>query len=161
MLLYAEYWKKQNTIYIPSVLQKRLKLNKYESYRSISQIDEEGNPIFKWEVQYKKAFQTPESNRNEFDKKIIKLHEKFQVTTMIFRGVFLRVNPIKNDANNRWKDNSEWNKFHLKYMAFQSLKNYRDKNLDSLSEGDKIALNNQISIDSLKLKEYSECQIQE
>ena len=79
MLLYAEYWKKKNTIYIPFILQKRLILDKYESYRSISQIDEGGNPVFSWENHYRKAFQTPESDRDEFDKKIIKLHEKFQI----------------------------------------------------------------------------------
>ena len=104
MLLYAEYWKKQNTIYIPSVLQKRLKLDKYESYRSISQIDEGGNPVFSWENQYRKAFQTPESDRDEFDKKIIKLHEKFQIAQNMYLGLYLKVIPLKNDANNSWSN---------------------------------------------------------
>ena len=75
MLLYAEYWKIQNTIYVPSVIQKRLKLEKHESYRSLSHIDQMGRPVFNWEDQYSKAFQKPESDRDEFDKKIIKLHE--------------------------------------------------------------------------------------
>ena len=104
MLLYAEYWKKQNTIYIPSVLQKRLKLKKHESYRSISHIDVTGNPVFNWENEYRKAFQKPESNRDEFDKKIIKLHEKFQVTQDVFHGQYLKVIPIKNDPNNTWSN---------------------------------------------------------
>ncbi|MGB2467410.1 MAG: cytochrome c biogenesis protein, partial [Crocinitomicaceae bacterium] len=41
---------------------------------------------------------------DEFDKKIIKLHEKFQIAHNIFIGVYLKVIPLKNNANNSWSN---------------------------------------------------------
>jgi len=142
MLLYAEYWKKQNTIYIPSVLQKRLKLNKHQSYHSLSHIDQLGNPVFNWEDKYRKAFQRPESDRDEFDKKIIKLHEKFQIAQNIYLGVYLKVIPLKNDPNNSWSNPMDINlvngkdstisRLTLEYLGslynVSTNKNYKDCN---------------------------------
>ena len=102
MLLYAEYWKKQNTIYVPRAVRERLKLEKLESFRSLSKVNVDNIRRFKWESQYAKAFQKPESNRDEFDKKIIKLHEKFQVAEKIFVGEYLKIIPLKNDPKNTW-----------------------------------------------------------
>lgn len=102
MLLYAEYWKKQKTIYVPKAVRKRLKLKSLESFRSISHIDSLSNTVFNWDKEYATAFQRPESNRNEFDKKIIKLHEKFQIAEKMFIGGYLNIIPLKKDPNNTW-----------------------------------------------------------
>ena len=153
MFLYAEYWKKQNTIYIPSVLQKRLNLKKHQSYRSISHIDSNGNLVFNWKNQYEKAHQTPESDRNEFDKKIIKLLDRFQVTTEIFSGDFLRVNPIKNNPNNNWIDNNLAKSFREKKTKFYKERESRNKNIRNLSIEEKKSRDNQLTRDSLRINE--------
>jgi cytochrome c-type biogenesis protein CcsB len=57
---------------------------------------------FKWMAQYQAAHQKLESKRNEFDKKLIKLNEKYEVANNIFMWQFMRVIPAKNDPNNTW-----------------------------------------------------------
>ena len=60
------------------------------------------NGEFKWMAAYKEAHQKLESRRNEFDKKLIKLNEKYEVANNIFMWQYMRVIPLKNDPNNTW-----------------------------------------------------------
>lgn len=96
--MYPSHWVSQPIIYIPRSLQEPLKLKATESIMSLSSQDSE----FKWMSQYKIAHQKLESKRNEFDKKLIKLNEMYEVANNIFMWQFMRVIPGKNDANNTW-----------------------------------------------------------
>ena len=96
--MYPSYWVSQPIIQVPRSLREALKLKEFESIMSLTSKDSE----FKWMAQYKTAHQKLESKRNEFDKKLIKLNEKYEVANNIFMWQFMRVIPGKNDPNNTW-----------------------------------------------------------
>ncbi len=98
MHMYPAFWMKQKIIYVARALQKRLNLEKHVAYDDI--VDDQGK--FKWEKDYAKSFQKLESKRDEFDKKIIKFHERFQVTYGIISWDYMKLIPISNDDNNSW-----------------------------------------------------------
>jgi cytochrome c-type biogenesis protein CcsB len=96
--MYPSYWVSQPIIQVPRSLREVLKLKEFESIMSLTSKDSE----FKWMAEYKTAHQKLESKRNEFDKKLIKLNEKYEVANNIFMWQFMRVIPGKNDPNNTW-----------------------------------------------------------
>ena len=98
MHMYPAFWMKQKIIYVATALQSRLGLDKHVAYEDI--IDAQGK--FKWEKDYAKSFQKLESKRDEFDKRIIKFHERFQVTFGIISWDYMKLIPISNDNNNTW-----------------------------------------------------------
>ena len=98
MHMYPPHWINEKIISVPSVLREPLKLDKFASYEGL--IDQAGN--FKWMDKYNAAHQKMESKRSEFDKKIIKLVERFQVVGSIFQWTYMKIIPLKNDTNNAW-----------------------------------------------------------
>ncbi|MCF8329236.1 MAG: cytochrome c biogenesis protein CcsA [Crocinitomicaceae bacterium] len=98
MHMYPEFWAHEPIIAVPAVLQERLKLKKFVPVIEISA--KSGN--FKWQDLYQKAFQKSESKRDEFEKKLIKLNEKFEVVNSILGWQYMRIIPKKKDANNTW-----------------------------------------------------------
>ncbi|MFM7644403.1 MAG: cytochrome c biogenesis protein CcsA [Sphingomonadales bacterium] len=96
--MYPSYWVNKPFIQIPRNLREPLKLKEFESMMSLTSKNSE----FKWLAQYKTAHQKLESQRNEFDKKLIKLNEKYEVANNIFMWQFMRVIPAKNDPNHTW-----------------------------------------------------------
>jgi cytochrome c-type biogenesis protein CcsB len=98
MHMYPTYWMKQKTIYAATALQKRLGIEKHVAYNDA--LDSIG--VFKWEKEYAKSFQKLESKRDEFDKRLIKFHDRFQVVYKIFSWEYMKLIPIRNDKNNTW-----------------------------------------------------------
>ena len=98
MHMYPPHWIKEKVISVPSVLREPLKLKKNVSYEEL--MDNQGN--FKWIDKYNEAHQKMESKRSEFDKKIIKLVERFQVVGSIFQWTYMKIIPLKKDPNNAW-----------------------------------------------------------
>lgn len=96
--MYPSYWVNQAIIQIPRNLREPLHLKEYESMMSLTSKKSE----FKWADAYNAAHQKLESRRDEFDKKLIKLNEKYEVLNNIFMWQFMRVIPSKNDPNNSW-----------------------------------------------------------
>ena len=96
--MYPSYWVNKPFIQIPRNLREPLHLKEFESMMSLTSKNSE----FKWLAQYKTAHQKLESQRNEFDKKLIKLNEKYEVANNIFMWQFMRVIPAKNDPNHTW-----------------------------------------------------------
>lgn len=99
MHMYPDYWMQQELIYVSANLRDTVgKDSKYCSY-----LDLMGDfGTYKLEDAYNEAFQKPESKRGEFDKKLIKLTERFQVLNQIFSWSFMKLVPVDNDANNTW-----------------------------------------------------------
>jgi cytochrome c-type biogenesis protein CcsB len=97
MHMYPSYWVNQPFIQVPRALRDALKLKEYANMMELT-----ANGEFKWMAAYKEAHQKLESQRNEFDKKLIKLNEKYEVANNIFMWQFMRVIPLKNDLNNTW-----------------------------------------------------------
>lgn len=98
MHMYPEYWLDQKVINVPSNLREKYKLGAYASFRELA--NEVGD--FKWMEDYRVAHQKLESRRNEFDKKLIKLVDRFQVLQSVFSWQYMRIIPVKKDPNNTW-----------------------------------------------------------
>ncbi|MFT6983233.1 MAG: cytochrome c-type biogenesis protein CcsB [Crocinitomicaceae bacterium] len=103
MHIYWDYWKSQEMIYVSRKGEIREKLNlkgKYASYDQL--VDKEGQFIY-WES-YNKSHQTSEADRNEFQKQVLLLGEKFQILQTIysFKWENLKILPIKEDKNETW-----------------------------------------------------------
>ena len=99
MHMYPDYWMDQKIISVPANLRDTLKVKgAYASFKELADINGE----FRLMRDYQKAHQTLESKRNEFDKKLIKLVERFQVVQSIFAWQYMRIIPVKNDVNNTW-----------------------------------------------------------
>jgi cytochrome c-type biogenesis protein CcsB len=99
MHLYPEYWITQPVISIPKAVRERLKLGNYASFQDLND-QEKGE--FRWMKEYNEAHQKLESKRSEFDKKIIKLVERFQVLNSVLSWQYLKIMPLKNSENNLW-----------------------------------------------------------
>ena len=103
MHMYQEHWANQKVIYVSYKSELREKLGmdgKYISYNDL--IDENDN--FKLTDDYEIAHQRKDVDRGEYDKKLIKLVERFQVIQQIFNWNYMRIIPVKNDPNNTWVD---------------------------------------------------------
>jgi cytochrome c-type biogenesis protein CcsB len=96
--MYPQYWLNQAVVQVPSAVREKLKLKDFATPLELS--NAEGD--FKWLAEYKTAHQKLESQRNEFDKKLIKLNEKFEVIQGIFTWQYMRIIPRKNDPENKW-----------------------------------------------------------
>jgi cytochrome c-type biogenesis protein CcsB len=103
MHIYWDYWKNEKMIFISRKggIREKLKLEgKYASYDQL--LDEEGEFIY-WK-EYNKSHQASEADRNEFQKKVLLLGEKFQILQTIysFKWGNLKILPIKDDKNETW-----------------------------------------------------------
>lgn len=98
MHMYPEYWLEKKVISIPSNLREKYGVGAYASFRELA--NEVGD--FKWMDDYRAAHQKLESRRNEFDKKLIKLVDRFQVLQSVFGWQYMRIVPVKEDPNNTW-----------------------------------------------------------
>lgn len=99
MHMYPPFWMEKKIISIPQVLREPLHLSNYESYTGLVDVE---TGEFKWLSNYNAAHQKLESKRSEFDKKIIKLVERFQVLSAIFSWEYMKIIPLKGDKNNTW-----------------------------------------------------------
>ena len=72
-------------------------------------------------AQYQAAHQKLESKRNEFDKKLIKLNEKYEVIKGIFYWDFLKITPISGDKLNRWVQPKRGYELSLSAQALDSI----------------------------------------
>lgn len=62
---------------------------------------------YKIERYVKEAHQKKPAERNKFDKDMIAIDERVNITYMIFINSFLKIFPDKNDKNNKWYNPSE------------------------------------------------------
>ena len=147
MHMYPNYWAEEALIAVPAVLQERLKLKKYVPVTDLAA----SNGNFKWLSIYQTAFQKSESKRDEFDKKIIKLNEKFEVINSIFAWQYMRIIPKKNDANNSW-----YIPMQMSLMKVDSLSTI--ETLKYLSFVDKASKTGQYSNATSQLKNIKEFQ---
>jgi cytochrome c-type biogenesis protein CcsB len=100
MIMYGDHWIKEPIIQIPAQLSNQLKLNK--EFICLEDIMDKSKGQFKWLNQYEEAFKKPDSRKNEFEKKLIKLAEKFEILIGIFEWRYMKIVPKSNDKENRW-----------------------------------------------------------
>lgn len=98
MHMYFDHWSNEDIIYVSSVLR-----DKFDGKSMISLVDMMGEDgAFILQSDYEKAHRKLEKKRTEYDKKLIKLEEKYEVITAIFLWRYMRIIPLKGDPNNTW-----------------------------------------------------------
>ena len=70
-------------------------------YASIDDLEDE-NGIFKWMDEYQEAYGKSDAHKNEFDKQLIKLGERYRVLKEVFQFRYFKVIPIPSDENAKW-----------------------------------------------------------
>lgn len=101
MHMHPEYWMAEPIIYVSTRggLRDRLKTKDgYVSYNAL--VDVNGN--FLLLEDYRKAHQKLESRRDEFDKQLIKLAERFEVIQSLFSWRYMNIIPLKSDPAKKW-----------------------------------------------------------
>lgn len=101
MHMHPDYWMSEDIIYVSTKGGLRDKVKHQDGYTSYKKlIDQEGNFILL--ADYQVAFQKLESRRNEYDKQLIKLGEKFEVVQSIFSWRYMHIIPLKSDPDKNW-----------------------------------------------------------
>lgn len=91
-------WKDEKVIYVSSKINDQLGVGRYVSISDVE--DEHGN--FRWIQEYTAAFEKPDARKNEFDKQLIKLGERYRVLKDVLNYQFFRVIPIPDDERGGW-----------------------------------------------------------
>ncbi len=127
MHMFPEQWFNQKLIYVSPKVGDSLGLGEYVSFTEIS--DEQGN--FRWMDAYEKAHRTQESHRNEFQKKLIKLTDDYQVMYNVFTWFYMKVVPVSDDVTNTWSTPMNMQLKDKDSMVVRSAVEY----LNALAEG--------------------------
>lgn len=101
MHMYPGYWTEIPMIHVSakSSLRKDLGMeSNLISYRDLTNNQGE----FKLAVEYAAAHQMLESQRGEYEKRLIKLVERYQVVQAIFSWSYMKILPLAGDGNNTW-----------------------------------------------------------
>jgi cytochrome c-type biogenesis protein CcsB len=148
MHLHRDYWMDQELIYVSSKGGLRDKLEvkgKHIAFNNL--IDDEGN--FVLDDAYNKAHQKLESKRDEFDKQVLKLAEKYEAAAGVFFWKYFNVVPVKNDPANKWYSPIDISILRVDSVAFQRGIKYIAA-LDSASSGLKSYSSAEIRLKELK-----------
>ncbi len=101
MHMHPDYWMTVPMIYVSSkggLREKTGAKDGYVSYNGL--VDQTGNFILLSD--YEKAFQRQESKRDEYDKQLIKLGERFEIMQSIFSWRYMKLIPLKEDPKKNW-----------------------------------------------------------
>jgi cytochrome c-type biogenesis protein CcsB len=99
MHMYPQYWFDKKIVYVSSNLRDKLAID--GTYASVKDLLNKKNE-FKLSKEHAIAFQKPESKRNEFDKNLIKLVDRYEVIHSFPGWNYMRLVPLKNAPNNTW-----------------------------------------------------------
>ena len=79
---------------------KNIEKGKNGLYAFVSLLDKKGNYLLSADVEV--ANKKKPAERNEFDKEILKIDERFNILYNLFTGNYLKIFPKKDDDNNTW-----------------------------------------------------------
>jgi cytochrome c-type biogenesis protein CcsB len=74
----------------------------YTSLMNLFPADADGNLRYVLENDYNTAFRKKISEQTNYDKEVISVNERVQIFNEFFSGQFMRIVPVKNDANHTW-----------------------------------------------------------
>lgn len=115
MHMYPDYWYDKKIIYISSNLKESFGVT--SNYASIQDLLNEHNE-FKLAKEHAIAFQKLESKRNEFDKNLIKLVDRYQVVQSFTAWSYMRIVPLKNDPGHTWTNPIDERVYRSDSVAF-------------------------------------------
>ncbi|WEK70728.1 MAG: cytochrome c biogenesis protein CcsA [Candidatus Chryseobacterium colombiense] len=83
---------------------KKTKANEdgYTSLMNLFPADANGNLTYILEHDYNIAFRKKPAEQTNYDKEVISVNERVQIFNEFFSGQFMRIVPVKNDANHTW-----------------------------------------------------------
>lgn len=102
MHMYQGYWVRQPIIYVSGKSNLREKLGMDGEMISYADLTNKETGEFVLTADYNKAHQKFESKRNEYDKRLLQLGERYQVMGMIFRWDYMKLVPVAGVDNNKW-----------------------------------------------------------
>lgn len=102
MHMYQGHWVREPILYVSSKSNLREKLKMKGDYISYVDLTNMETGEFLLAEDYTAAFQKFESQRNEYDKRLIQLGEHYQVMTMVLGWEYMRLVPIASDPNKNW-----------------------------------------------------------
>jgi len=74
----------------------------YTSLMNLFPADANGNLTYILEDDYNRAFRKKPADQTNYDKEVISVNERVQIFNEFFSGQFMRIVPVKNDANHTW-----------------------------------------------------------
>ena len=74
----------------------------YTSLMNLFPADANGNLSYILENDYNTAFRKKPAEQTNYDKEVIAVNERVQIFNGFFSGQFMRIVPVKNDANHTW-----------------------------------------------------------
>ncbi|MFZ4400559.1 MAG: cytochrome c biogenesis protein CcsA [Bacteroidales bacterium] len=100
MMAEPEFWQQQKIIYVP---QKAIRdiLGIETEYASLLDFLDK-NSKYKLENYINEAFRKKQSEKNKFDKEILKVDERLNIFNMIINGSILKIFPEQASKNNKW-----------------------------------------------------------
>jgi len=104
MHMYPLYWNNQKIIRVQPAVRERLGLSEYVSYNELTVLvdREQGIHDYKYMNEYKEAMRLSEAKQNEFQKKLIKLTERFEIIVGLENSSYMRIIPVAGAKNNTW-----------------------------------------------------------
>lgn len=143
MHMYPEYWISQPVISVPMAVRERLNLKDYVSFMDLM------DPVtgeLKYLKEYNEAHRKLESQRSEYEKKLLKLIERHEVIQSFFTWQYMKLLPLRGDPNHMWyipfseeimKNDEASSILAIKYIASldeAATNNSYGKSLDLLNE---------------------------
>lgn len=74
----------------------------YTSLMNLFPADANGNLTYILDHDYNLAFRKKPADQTNYDKEVISVNERVQIFNEFFSGQFMRIVPVKNDANHTW-----------------------------------------------------------
>ncbi|WP_294204973.1 cytochrome c biogenesis protein CcsA [uncultured Chryseobacterium sp.] len=120
----------------------------YTSLMNLFPADANGNMTYILEHDYNIAFRKKPAEQTNYDKEVIAVNERVQIFNEFFSGQFMRIVPVKNDANHTWhswldqkfepdmESQKVMGPYFAEVLAAQQTGNWSkaDKELEKLSE---------------------------
>ena len=107
MMLYPEIWKEQNIYKVKSTqIKELLNLSKDADYFKFNDIYGKYSG-YKLQDSLETANNKKASSRDKFDKEVIKIDERLNISYSLFNGDFFKAFPLENDTNNKWLNISD------------------------------------------------------
>ncbi|MBB78428.1 MAG: hypothetical protein CL844_05445 [Crocinitomicaceae bacterium] len=101
MHMYPEYWMKIPIIHVSRKSSLRQDLGMKSNLISYNDLTNDKGQ-FKLSSEYAIAHQMLESQRGEYEKRLIKMVERYQVVQSIFNWNYMKIIPLYDDPNNAW-----------------------------------------------------------
>ncbi len=142
MHMYPDYWYDKKIVYVSKNLRDQLGIK--GNYAAVKDLLNERNE-FKLAKEHAIAFQKLESKRNEFDKNLIKLVDRYQVVQSFPSWSYMRLVPLKNAPNNTWYVPIDERVYQTDSVAFFTSLGYFKELFVASNSNDYSAANDQLS----------------